>query len=82
MMPGQVVQPRVIGDALMVDPISGRGTVVELGGDPRGAVGLVGLVHHPDPLRELLVRWGPLRPGRRGGLPRVERGPVDLDGLT
>ena len=69
-------------DALVVDPLLGWGAVVELGGDPRGAVGLVGLVHGPDPLRELLVGSWPFRPRRCGGVPGVERGPVDLDDLT
>src|SRR3954451_5566080 len=67
---------------VVVDPGSGRGAVVELGGDPRSAVGLVGLVHDPDPLRELRVRRGPLRPRRGRSVPGVERGPVDLDDLT
>ena len=56
--------------------------VVELGGDTGRAVGLVGLVHQPDPLGQLLVRCGPLRPPRRRRVPGVERGPVDLDDLA
>jgi len=47
------------GDPFVVDPVSRWGAVVELGGDPRRAVGLVGLVNDPDPLRELLVGGGP-----------------------
>src|SRR3954469_3382951 len=36
----------------------------------------------PDPVRELPVGGGPRRPGRGGGIPGVEGGPVDLDDLT
>jgi len=65
----------------VVDPVLGCG-VVELGGDAGRTVGLVGLLHQPDPFGQLLVRCGPLRPPRRRRVPGVERGPVDLDDLA
>ena len=43
------------GHPLVVDPLAVGHTVVELGGDPRRPVGVVLVVHHPDPLGQCLV---------------------------
>ena len=79
---GQVVLAHDAGDALVVHPILGRGAVVELGGDTRGAVRPVLLLNRLDSLGERGITRGPFRTRRRGLLPRVKRRAGDLDGLA
>src|ERR1700741_1045364 len=65
-------------DPLVVDPISVGRTVVELSGDPRRPVGVVLVVHHTDPLDELLVSSSADLPALCSGTPGVERRTRDL----
>src|SRR5690606_16385639 len=67
---------------LVVDPLGPVRAVVQLRGDPRRAHRGVLLVDRPDSLREPRVGLGPGCPGRRGGLPCVERRTLDIEQLA
>jgi hypothetical protein len=67
------------GDALVVQPLTGWRTVVELGGDPRRPLGAVLGVHGPDPRRELGISPSPLLACRGSLEPGVVGGALDLD---
>ena len=56
--------------------------LVELGGDPRGALGAVCLVDPADPLGQLRSAASRARVPGRAGQPVVEPGPVDLQELA
>lgn len=68
--------------ALVVDPLLDRGIVVELGGDPGRAEGVVRVVNGPDPLGQSRIRRSAGGPGRCTCLPCVVGGTLDLDELT
>ena len=79
---GDASGPHDTGDALVVHPLLGGGAVVELGGDPGRADGVVGLMNLADPRLELGVRRGPPLAGRCACLPGVVGRALDLDELA
>ena len=70
------------GDALVVDPLTGRRTVVELGGDPRRPAGLVLVVDGSDPFSQRRIGSSSFGPGGGPGLPGIERLARHLDELA
>src|SRR4051794_4556640 len=80
--PGDLFLAHDAGDPLVVDPRSWVGAVVELGGDPRDALGPILAVDLPDPLGQCRIRARPQGPRGRGGQPRVERRARHVDDLA
>ena len=71
-----------MGCALAVDPLPASSAVVQFGGDPRRAQGVVLVVDPTDPFGQLGVCERPLLSARLARQPGVERGPGDLHDLA